>query len=287
MPDSNVAIKICFRAEGWSGTTGSLTWMLMPDGRMTISGVGAMPDYAAASDVPWAERKALIRALTVESGVTSIGKCAFSDCTSLESVSLPDTVTVIDEFAFSDCTALTSIFYEGSHAMWNAITIGNYNDSLQNAALSCRFALTFETCDGPDIIDPILFNQDEIPPRPEYKGTVGAWFAGWYLDDTHDTPYDFDYPLNADTMLYAGYVWPDPLQTLRLPNALTVVEDEAFAGTAAVFIAVPDTVTNIADNAFPTSEIYILGYPGSTAEGWADAHSIPFIEINDEWLADH
>jgi hypothetical protein len=41
--------------------------------------------------------------------VTAIGASAFSDCTSLASVTIPDSVTSIGDWAFRGCTGLTSI----------------------------------------------------------------------------------------------------------------------------------------------------------------------------------
>ena len=41
--------------------------------------------------------------------VTTIGSCAFGDCTSPESVTIPASVTTIGDDAFSDCESLTSV----------------------------------------------------------------------------------------------------------------------------------------------------------------------------------
>ena len=100
---------------------------------------------------------------------------------------------------------------------------------------------------------------------------IGAYFTGWYLEDTLDTPYEFDTVLNADTTLYARYLWPDPSLTLRLPNALTTVKSKAFAGAHVVFVAIPKTVTSIADDAFDAG-IVIIAPAGSYAETWANDH---------------
>ena len=42
-------------------------------------------------------------------GVTSIGSFAFSDCSALTSITIPDSVTTIGSSAFANCSALTSI----------------------------------------------------------------------------------------------------------------------------------------------------------------------------------
>ena len=60
--------------------------------------------------------------------VTSIGEGAFSDCTSISSIVIPDSVTTIGDYAFYNCSALT------------AITIPNSVTSIGDAA--------FEDCNN-------------------------------------------------------------------------------------------------------------------------------------------
>ena len=44
--------------------------------------------------------------------VTSIGSCAFYDCTGVTSVTIPNSVTSIGTMAFAGCSSLTSIYVE-------------------------------------------------------------------------------------------------------------------------------------------------------------------------------
>ena len=48
--------------------------------------------------------------MTIPGSVTTIGYYAFSDCSSLASVTLPGSVTVIGDYAFDKCSNLTSVY---------------------------------------------------------------------------------------------------------------------------------------------------------------------------------
>ena len=50
-----------------------------------------------------------LTSVVIPEGVTSIGDRAFSGCSSLTSVVIPGSVTSIDEYAFAACTSLTSV----------------------------------------------------------------------------------------------------------------------------------------------------------------------------------
>ncbi|MBQ2968795.1 MAG: leucine-rich repeat domain-containing protein [Bacteroidaceae bacterium] len=50
-----------------------------------------------------------LTSVTIPEGVTSIGSSAFSGCSCLTSVTIPEGVTSIGSYAFSGCSSLTSV----------------------------------------------------------------------------------------------------------------------------------------------------------------------------------
>lgn len=93
-----------------SGKCGeNLTWELDSEGTLTISGTGKMKDYSLSSDIPWNSSKNIIKNVTIENGVTSIGYCAFNHFSNLTKITIPDSVTSIGERRFSGCEGLESI----------------------------------------------------------------------------------------------------------------------------------------------------------------------------------
>ena len=66
-----------------------------------------------------------LTSIVIPDGVTSIGDYAFQNCTGLTSIVIPDSVTSIGERAFSYCKNLRSISFAGTVYQWNAITKGS------------------------------------------------------------------------------------------------------------------------------------------------------------------
>ena len=79
-----------------SGTCGeNATWMLTGTDNnltLTINGSGNMMNYNDNA-TPWASYNDKIRIAVVEDGITRIGSYAFSHCTNLENISIPESVT--------------------------------------------------------------------------------------------------------------------------------------------------------------------------------------------------
>ena len=66
-----------------------------------------------------------LASVTSPDSVKSIGFMAFSGCTSLESVTIPASVESIEGYAFSDCTSLAEVNYGGTAEQWKQIDIGS------------------------------------------------------------------------------------------------------------------------------------------------------------------
>ena len=90
----------------------NLTWSLK-NKILTISGTGAMPDYARYG-APWNWSRRLIETVIIKEGVATIGGSAFSNCRGLTSIHIPNSVTTIGEQAFIGCSNLTSIHIPNS-----------------------------------------------------------------------------------------------------------------------------------------------------------------------------
>ena len=84
------------------------SWKL-EDGVLTISGEGAMENYAKAVKQPWYEKRAQITSVVVEDGITEIGDFAFYGLSNLKEISIADSVTKVGNYALKNCSALSEI----------------------------------------------------------------------------------------------------------------------------------------------------------------------------------
>ncbi|MBQ4565844.1 MAG: leucine-rich repeat protein, partial [Oscillospiraceae bacterium] len=108
-------LKAAEKASATEGSCGSaLQWSFLSDsGELVISGTGEMEDYSVGG-APWYSLRGKIRKLTVQEGVSYLGKYAFRSLSNLEEVSLPGSLRKLGYFCFQDCGKLTGItFPEG------------------------------------------------------------------------------------------------------------------------------------------------------------------------------
>jgi len=98
-------------ASGSCGT--NLTYTLDDQGTLTISGMGAMTEWATSDSVPWNAYRESIKRVSISEGLTVIGNRSFVSFTNITQVNFPKSLESINEYAFFDCDNLTSVNIAG------------------------------------------------------------------------------------------------------------------------------------------------------------------------------
>ena len=113
----------------------SVMWTLYDDGTLRISGRGAMctcievdRGNSTGSSItfgfissPWYDYRSEIRNVIIDHGVTAIGQRCFYNCSSIDSIELPDTLTTIPANAFTGAGLIDHIYYHGTQADWHNV----------------------------------------------------------------------------------------------------------------------------------------------------------------------
>ena len=200
-------------------------------------------DTVTITDCDTAATGTLVIPSTIEGKtVTSIGNDAFSYCSRLTSMTLPDSVTSIGNYTFGNCSSLTSITLPDS-----VISIGD------SAFQSCT-SLTSITL--PDSV--ISIGNDAFNGCTSLTSvTVGNLIEGNRLSEILKGLNDLSQITsltisNGVTSIEVGaFEYCSNLTSITLPDSVTSIGDGAFYGcTSLTSITLPDSVTSIGEAAF-------------------------------------
>ena len=242
-----------------SGKWGDLSWELNRSaGHLTISGEGDMNDFDSSNDA-WKAYKNQIVTLTIENGITSIGKYAFAEFTALKVANLPSTLKNIGTCAFVCCYDLS------------ILEIPTSVEQIENGAFAACDNLIQEE-NGMSYVDNWLIecsssvSTTDITWKPSTIGIANQAFVNcqtiWKLNLPSGLKYIGDYSLPhtltsvtiPDSVTRIGngvFSGCTELRTLKLPSSLTSLGDSAFFFcTALTSIEIPSGVTKIGDHTF-------------------------------------
>ena len=185
-----------------------------------------------------------LTSITIPNSVTSIGKSAFSGCTSLTSITIPNSVTSIGSSAFSGCTSLTNVTIPDS-----ITSIGD------NAFYNCKSLTSVTIPDSVTSIGDWAFSGCTSLTSVTIGNSVTSIGRCAFDDCTSLT--SITIPNSVTSIGNSAFYNCTSLTNITIPGSVTSIGDFAFYNcTSLTNVTIPDSITSIGDYAFYNTAYY-------------------------------
>ena len=258
-----VLCAVCAGAQ----TYGDFQYSVLDDGTVEITGYNGsaekvdIPAEIDGKSVTSIGNRAFngctsLTSITIPNSVTEIGSGAFSSCTSLTSIKIPDSVMQIGDYVFVGCTNLIEIQVETDNKFYssdkgvlfnkNKTEIICYPAGIKDTIYLIPSSVTsigkraFQNCSN-------LINI-KIPDRVSYIGSIA------FADCTSLT--SITIPNSVTSLGNSAFSGCASLTSITIPDSVTSISGGAFGNcTSLTSITIPDSVTSIGGNAFSNTAL--------------------------------
>ncbi|MBR1731025.1 MAG: leucine-rich repeat protein, partial [Ruminococcus sp.] len=228
-----------------------LNWYVL-NGELVIFGKGDMYDYETPSDAPWYERS--FSKITIRHGVTSISENAFGE-TGARTIKLPSSVVEIGRFAFMNARSLESVGFGkdlkniDEYAFYNCEKLADvtFNNNLSKIGVSA-----FENCTS--------LGDIRLPKTLKYI----------YVNSFKGCTSLCSVILRKDLLEIRESAFENctKLKTINMPDTITSIHSSAFKNCAQIsFDSLPLSVVTIGEYAFEKCSLLTeVVFPNKLAE---------------------
>ena len=231
----------------------TVSWELNDNGVLTISGIGATPNYKnssfGSSKSPF-YGSTDIKEVIISEGITVIGDYLFKNCTNITCITIPEGLTSINTGAFDKCTGVTKIYWNsnsfedftsspdifsnmGSSNQELEVVFGNNVTKIPDYICSKNSSNTLSNNYITSVIIP-----DSVTSIGEY-----AFFGCSKLSS-------ITIPNSVTTIGVGAFMNCSSLKTIVIPDSIKVLNEGVFAMSGIEVITIPDTIESIALEAF-------------------------------------
>lgn len=273
----------------------SVTWSYdAKTSTLTISGKGAMKDYANVNSTPWKAYRAKTKIIIIDEGVTRVGNSAFTSHTALISVSLPATlesigqkafvstrnlavmnipakVSTIETGAFAGCPGKTFNFSEDENTVLQKILkdfeIGTVPNATTKAKIMCN--VTSENAGSELAVPKIIKANTDGTVRAAFYGKdarVEVYVTGKSGTDTGAVTSKLNDTIFKDTSTNTAAV--DTARTVVVGEGVTELCDQCFSGYKQLeSVTLPSTMKRLNSSAFSScSKLATINLPAGLEE---------------------